>query len=158
MNLCFIYGCRPSAGVKANTDMVQNILLALTQNADRVNAKVLIPQAFEYLSSNDAQFETVTSSRIQTVMLFYIENLVTHSIGIVFYHNKTLSKGIYNDELQNSLKYNAVYPCLNLLKKALKLDQVHTFGDLSLSQLVEKLDFLTEKAYYIVLKDAHNPE
>ena len=43
MNFNFIFGCRPSAGVKGNTDMVQNILLALIQNADRVNAKVLIP-------------------------------------------------------------------------------------------------------------------
>ena len=28
MNLLLLFGCRPSAGVKANTDMVKNILLA----------------------------------------------------------------------------------------------------------------------------------
>ena len=28
VNLLLLYGCRPSAGVKANTDMVKNILLA----------------------------------------------------------------------------------------------------------------------------------
>ena len=31
-----------------------------------------------------------------------------------------------------------------MLKKALKLDRVHIFGDISLSQLLEKMDFLTE--------------
>ena len=35
-----------------------------------------------------------------------------------------------------------------MLKKALKLDQVHTFGDISKSQLVEKLDLMTEKAFF----------
>ena len=94
MNFYFLFGCRPSAGVKGNTDMVQDILLALTQNADRANAKVLIPQCFEYLKSSDAQFETVSSSRIQTIMLFYRDNLVTHSIGIVLYHNFYMGKRI----------------------------------------------------------------
>ena len=32
-----------------------------------------------------------------------------------------------------------------MLSKALKLDQVHTFGDISMSQLKEKMDFLVEK-------------
>ena len=95
MNFNFIFGCRPSAGVKGNTDMVQNILLALIQNADRVNAKVLIPQSLEYLRSSDAQFETVSSSRIQTIMLFYRDNIVTHSIGIVLYHNYAIGAGEY---------------------------------------------------------------
>ena len=48
-SFCFIYGCRPSAGVKGNTDMVKNILFALIQNADRINALVLIPKSLEYL-------------------------------------------------------------------------------------------------------------
>ena len=35
-----------------------------------------------------------------------------------------------------------------MLKKALKLDQVHTFGDISPSQLLEKLDLMTEVALF----------
>ena len=35
-----------------------------------------------------------------------------------------------------------------MLKKALKLDQVHTFGDISKSQLVEKFDLMTEFALF----------
>ena len=35
-----------------------------------------------------------------------------------------------------------------MLKKALKLDQVHTFGDISESQLVEKFDFVTERVLF----------
>ena len=81
--------------------MVKIILLALTQNADRVNARALIPQSLDYLKSSDAQFETVSSSRIQTVMLFYRENIVTHSIGIVLYH------GVCRDKRGS----DAVIPC-----------------------------------------------
>ena len=33
-----------------------------------------------------------------------------------------------------------------MLKKALKLDKVHTFGDFSMSQIIEKMDFLAEIA------------
>ena len=67
-------------------------------------------------------------------MLFYQHNLVTHSIGLVFYHN-----GIHytseklDSELQDKEKMNTVVPCRDMLKKALKLDQVHVFGDISMS-------------------------
>ena len=33
-----------------------------------------------------------------------------------------------------------------MLKKALKLDKVHTFGDFSVSQILEKMNFLAEIA------------
>ena len=39
----FMYGCRPSAGVKANTTMVKDILDALIKSADRINFTVLLP-------------------------------------------------------------------------------------------------------------------
>ena len=80
-------------------------------------------------------------------MLFYKHNLVTHSIGLVLYHN-----GIHftyeklDSELQDKDKINAVVPCRDMLKKALKLDQVHVFGDISMSQFLEKIDFVIEKA------------
>ena len=57
------------------------------------------------------------------------------------YHNY-IDKGKHCDELQN--EYNVVTPCATMLKKALKLDRVHTFGDFSDSQIFEKLDFLVE--------------
>ena len=64
MNFWFVYGCRPSAGVKSNTDMVKSILLALILNSDRINSMVLIPQALEYLQCSDAAFESASSSKI----------------------------------------------------------------------------------------------
>ena len=39
-----------------------------------------------------------------------------------------------------------------MLKKALKLNRVYTFGDLSMSQILEKIDFLIELA----LKNDYN--
>ena len=43
MNFLFLYGCRPSAGVKANTTLVKDILNALMLSADRLNFMVQIP-------------------------------------------------------------------------------------------------------------------
>ena len=123
LNLMLMFGCRPSAGVKANTDMVKNILIALIDNADRVNCRTLIPWALDFIESSDAQFETSTSSKIQTLQLFYKYDTVTHSIGFVFY-DKSQSIGFNNNKDD---KYG-IKLCSQMLKKALKLDKVHTFG------------------------------
>ena len=58
MNFFFIYGCRPSTGVKANTTMVKDILHSFIETADRINYMVLLPQAFGFLAGNDVTFET----------------------------------------------------------------------------------------------------
>ena len=78
-------------------------------------------------------------------MLFYRHNLVTRSIGIVLYHNIILGRGHGKSEgkLSNSLQRGAT-PCVTMLKEALKLDRVHKFGDISISQILEKMDFVTE--------------
>ena len=44
-----------------------------------------------------------------------------------------------------------------MLKEALKLDEVHTFGELSKSQLIEKVDTVTEKTYFFELMKSQNP-
>ena len=99
MNLLLVFGCRPSAGVKANTDMVKNILLTFVESADRVNAVTLIPWCLDFIDSSDAQFETASSSKIQTLMLFYKYNTVTYSIGLVFYHNTVYKRNTYSEAL-----------------------------------------------------------
>ena len=67
--------------------MVKDILKALLENADRINFTVLLPQALDQLKGNDASFETASSSSIQTVKLYYVKDVVTKSLGLVFYHN-----------------------------------------------------------------------
>ena len=107
----------------------------------------------DFIDSSDALFETAQSSRIQTIMLFYQHNLVTHSIGLIFYHNGIhYTKKKLDSELQDKEKINAVVPCRDMLKKALKLDQVHIFGDISMSQLLEKIDFTIERINFNQLK------
>ena len=128
VNLLLVFGCRPSAGVKANTDMVKNILFALIENADRINCMTQIPWALDFINSSDAQFETSSSSKIQTLQLFYKYDTVTHSIGLVLY-----------DDCLNDSRFGVAL-CHQMLKKALKLNKVHSFGGLSMSQFVEKID------------------
>lgn len=72
-------------------------------------------------------------------MLFQSLDLVTHSIGLILYHNDF--SGLDHD-LQK--EHNSVIPCRDMLKKALKLDKVHVYGDISRSQLVEKFDSIIE--------------
>ena len=104
---------------------------------------VLLPQALEYIEGTDASFEIASSSSNQPVMLFYRHKLVTKSIGLVLYHNRGFSNKL-EDCLQK--KFNVIKPASKMLKQALKLDKVHTFGDISQSQLLEKIDWVTEIA------------
>ena len=43
-------------------------------------------------------------------------------------------------------RYKVVVPSTEMLEIALKLDRVHTFLDMSVSQLFEKMNWLTEIA------------
>ena len=110
--------------------MVKDILNALIKSADRINFTVLLPQALDQLKGNDASFETASSSSIQTVKLYYVKDVVTKSLGLVFYHND-----IGDHPLQNY--WNLVIPSTKMLEIALGLDRVHTRGDISMSQLLE---------------------
>ena len=67
--------------------MVKDILNALIKGADRINFTVLLPQALDQLKGSDASFETASSSSIQTVKLYYVKDVVTKSLGLVFYHD-----------------------------------------------------------------------
>ena len=125
MNFLFLYGCRPSAGVKANTTMVKDILKALMQSADRINYMVLLPQALDQLKGTDASFEAASSSSLQTLKLYYVSNVVTKSLGLVLYHDNGYS--------YLSKKWDVVIPSIKMLEIALKLDRVHTFGGISIS-------------------------
>ena len=62
MNFFFVFGCRPSTGVKANTTMVKDIFQAFIDKADRINFMVLLPQSLDDIKGNDALFETAASS------------------------------------------------------------------------------------------------
>ena len=86
MNFLFVYGCRPSTGVKANTTMVKDIFDSFIENADRINFMVLLPDVFNFMNANDASFETATSSKIKILKLYHKHNVATMSIGLVFSH------------------------------------------------------------------------
>ena len=87
-------------------------------------------------------------------MLFYSNNIVTHSIGIVFYHNGEYSGGYFDDWLESEEHLNVVIPSKKILKLCLKLDEVHVFGNLSKSGIIEKIDYLIEKSNIYMLEKA----
>ena len=96
MNFFFIWGCKPASGVWAKTKMVKDISRALITQRDKIEASVFIPTVFEYLQSSDASFETAQSNQLQHLRLFYSKNVVTKSIGIIFYHNSSKDGAIQN--------------------------------------------------------------
>ena len=131
INLLLIFGCRPSTGVKANTTMVKDIFDSFIQNAERINFTVLLPDVFNFMDANDVTFEMVSSSKIKIIKLYHKHNVATTSIGLVIAHGFHIAD---TDAL-----------CHKMLKKCLKLDRVHTYKGLSLSQLEEKITWLIEK-------------
>ena len=86
INFEFIYGCRPSTGVKANTTMVKDIFDSFIENADRINFTVLLPDVFNFMDANDVSFETATSAKIKIIKLYHKHNVATLSIGLVIAH------------------------------------------------------------------------
>ena len=94
--------------------MVKNMLFALIENADRINCMTLFPWALDFINSSDAQFETSSSSKIQTLKLFYKYDTVTHSIGLVFYHNQ-IYFGKLLDDLQTKDQFGVAL-CPRMLK------------------------------------------
>ena len=68
---------------------------------------------------------------MKPLQIFYSHNIVTDSIGVIFYHNNT-SK-YYKDKIENKLEkeYNLIEPCYRMLNNYIDLDRVHKFGNLS---------------------------
>ena len=83
-NFMFIFGCRPSTGVKANTTMVEDIYNAFIENADRINFEVRLPRTLDYLDGKDVNFEISSSARLDTIKLYYLHNIAAHSLALVF--------------------------------------------------------------------------
>ena len=63
-NFLFVWGCRPSDQVGAETVMVRDIVKMLTKNFDHDTLTVQLPDSFEQLKGEDANFEMVTSNTI----------------------------------------------------------------------------------------------
>ena len=80
----FLWGCSPSKFVEANTNMIKEIISVFETKFDPATLMLKIPEAFERLKGEDAQFEMVTSNTIQTLQLEYQDRIVTKSQAIIF--------------------------------------------------------------------------
>ena len=89
---------------------------------------------FSYLQSSDASFETAQVLLMKPLQIFYSHNIVTDSIGVIFYHNNTSKHYKDNkDKIEKKLEldYNLIEPCYRMLNNYIDLDRVHKFGNLS---------------------------
>ena len=83
-NFIFIWGCRPSAGVAAQTAMVEELVQMLSKKCDRDTMTIELPYAFQNMVGKDANYEIVTSSTIQPILLSYSHNVANHTIAYIF--------------------------------------------------------------------------
>ena len=114
--------------------MVKEFTEALFDKVEKTNYSVVIPQAFDNLYSNDANFEMASSNNIQPLKLFFLYNIVTHKISVVFVHGCKSDYGKYFLEWLEK--------AVDLLENFLKFSDVKVFKDLSKSQVIEKLDLI----------------
>ena len=66
--------------------MVKEISQTMLQNFEFTNYWLLFPKVFDDLHSADANFEMASSNTIQPMKIFYIFNIVTHQIAVIFVH------------------------------------------------------------------------
>ena len=57
MNFMLLYGCPPATGVKSDTTMVYDIGKIFFEKIDLSNLSLIIPQALEEVTGQDASFE-----------------------------------------------------------------------------------------------------
>ena len=68
--------------------MVNDICKLLKTRYERSTLTIKIPECFDHLKGEDANFEMVTSNTIQTTHLCYSHNIVTDSIAYIFVNDE----------------------------------------------------------------------
>ena len=134
-NFVFIFGCPASKTVKADTNMVNEIVDAMNTRFSTETLTLEIPDVFENLSSRDAKFEMAISNSIQPLKLFYDHQVVTDSIAFVFVN--TESKGLI---YKNAEKHGQ--EAKMLFQDVLEFKRVELFVNLSKTEVLEKLKIL----------------
>ena len=64
--------------------MVKDVVKVLLTKYDPKTMTIELPNAFEHLKGQDANFEMVTSNTIQPIKLSYSHNIVARSIATIF--------------------------------------------------------------------------
>ena len=82
------WGCAPSNAVLEATRMIHDFKDTLRERYNRKTLTVQFPTVFDDMlaNANDAKWEFWRSNRIQKCKIFYRQNKVTDSIGVVFVH------------------------------------------------------------------------
>ena len=63
-NFCIGWGCEPSYGVRADSEMIRNVSAQIDKFYDQEDQYVEFPTILENITSTDAKFEFVVSNTI----------------------------------------------------------------------------------------------
>lgn len=74
-NFIFTYGCPPGSGVLANTTFAKDTINLLLKNFDITTGEVPLPEIFSSIVSQDAIFETASSSLSRKLVIERKDNI-----------------------------------------------------------------------------------
>ena len=83
MNMALIFGCSPSVGVPAQTQMMADIADTLLHGYNEEYTSTF-PDVLDRLQGHDVNFEMVTSGTLRPFRFFYTYNVVTDTICFIF--------------------------------------------------------------------------
>ena len=82
-NFVFLSGCAPSSGVKADTKIVEDLMIIFMQ-FDIASLSLRVPDVFDSFNGQDASFEILVSGTAQVLKLQFEGDLVEKSIVVIF--------------------------------------------------------------------------
>jgi len=138
-NFALCFGCKPSQGVLAKTQMVPDVCKILLEEYDRTTFCVQFTSCFDDLKGSDANFEMVASNTLQPVKMFWSHNIVASSAAVIFVHTKAINLPYEGAKERGELQ-------TGLFKEVLKFDVVKVYTDPTKEKMIEVLDALRARA------------
>ena len=155
-NYFFYHGTKPEYGVAAFSVMVNEIFHQL-KKFNRKTLTVVLPDALEYLTGSDADFEGIFSQNAEKCEIDYRGNLMKKSRAVIFVNSEIIPQ--QNHELP-TLTYNnseeRAELAYDLFKNVLGYDEVEICRDQTKAQIIDKFGEL--KADAAAFEKTHTPQ
>ena len=65
----FVVGAEPGFGVRSDTKLIKDTILAITQLYDKLTLTIQFPEVFRQLQGSDTKIEIITSSMLQPMRM-----------------------------------------------------------------------------------------
>ena len=122
--------------------MMNEITAIFNVEYSRIDFCLMIPDCFDGLQSEDANFETSASNSLQPLRLIYEHNVVTDKTAVVFVNPAASMFSTVSEEDQKSKQIEKGEAAEKLLKEFLGFIEVLKFTSLTKAQIIEQMTML----------------